>query len=51
MARIRRIEDEWRALLAPEQDRVARRKGAERAFTGAYWASTRRCPGSSRRTD
>ncbi len=40
---------EWRAELTPEQYRILRRKGTERAFSGPYWNTktegTYRCAG------
>lgn len=35
--KIERTEAQWRAMLTPEQYRIAREKGTEMAFTGKYW--------------
>ena len=37
---------EWRKRLTPEQFQIARKKGTERAFSGAYWNTT--TPGTYR---
>ena len=37
--KVNKTDEEWRAALSPDQYKILRKKGTERAFTGPYWDS------------
>ncbi len=44
--KIEKTADEWKTKLSPEEYRVTRQKGTERAFSGKYWNT--KTPGTYR---
>lgn len=48
--RVEKTDKQWKEQLTPEQYRIARKGGTERAFTGKYWDTKKEGTYANRKT-